>query len=659
MVKVKKKIKTTTHVVRTNDDAEDAAAEVATKSSKQHNTQKHVMANAVEVGVPVQPEVLISKEARKAAAKDTINAAAADVPAQTENQSPSAAQGKKRKRITPLVRPLPSPTALSLPLPRRPLPPHQLVLAPMVGGSELAFRLLARRHGAQLAYTPMMYSDLFVADAEYRAAELLTLPADQPLVAHFCGNNAKTLLEAARLAEPHCVAIDINLGCPQRAAYSGHFGSFCRGDGDPSDTMDVPLVLSIVSTLSRGLRIPLFCKIRLFDELDDTLAFCRQLEAAGCALLAVHGRYRGSPTHKREGPAHLEQVAEIKRAVSIPVLTNGNVSSAADLLASLEETGADGVMSAEGALDDPAIFARAVALAQQRRLQLKCTVREAKQLRADVAEGRALDATEQQKLDGLKAAGKQLRGLPIFDIHSESVPAESLPSGPCDLAEQYLALARTHRPTLKCVVFHLRRLCRKGLMQFELREPLEELSSGVPESVREQPISATSLKLASALIRKLRDFTEGRATLPTPAAATSDSTAAASSAAAAAAMAAATAVTAAAARARAVKAAAAGAGPEDETLSAAAAACAQKRRAFEQMQRRKAIRKGLPEDHFLNVGRAPPTVADVAGVRAMGGNERMVYWREHYGQHCIMHHMDGRCEVALTWGCGFLHEVAV
>jgi len=80
-----------------------------------------------------------------------------------------------------------------------------------VGGSELAFRLLCRRHGADLCYTPMMYSGRFAADAAYRAAELQTCAADAPLVAHFCGNHPATLLAAAKLAEPHCVAVDLNL----------------------------------------------------------------------------------------------------------------------------------------------------------------------------------------------------------------------------------------------------------------------------------------------------------------------------------------------------------------------------------------------------------------------------------------------------------------
>ena len=120
------------------------------------------------------------------------------------------------------------------------------------------------------------------------------------------------------------------------------------------DPVDRQLLLSIVSTLSRALSVPLFCKIRLLDELDDTLAFVKQLQDAGCALLAVHGRYRGSPLRRRDGPAHLDQIALIKKQLAVPVITNGNVRCAAELVESLQITGADGAMTAEGALDDPA-----------------------------------------------------------------------------------------------------------------------------------------------------------------------------------------------------------------------------------------------------------------------------------------------------------------
>ena len=108
--------------------------------------------------------------------------------------------------------------------PRKPLPPHQLVLAPMVGGSELAFRLLARRHGAQLAYTPMIKSEDFMKPGKTdKGIGLLEVhPGDAPLVAHFSGNDPSTLLAACKRAErcPGVVAVDLNLGCPQRSAHS-------------------------------------------------------------------------------------------------------------------------------------------------------------------------------------------------------------------------------------------------------------------------------------------------------------------------------------------------------------------------------------------------------------------------------------------------------
>ena len=282
-----------------------------------------------------------------------------------------------------------------------PLPPHKPCSRRWVAGS--CPSAARPKHGAELCYTPMIYSERFVGDAAYRAAELRTCAEDAPLVAHFCGNDASTLLAAAKLAEPHVVAVDLNLGCPQRVAHSGHFGSYLLGESDR------PLLLGLVRTLAKNLRVPVFCKIRLLDTPDATLALCRQLVDAGAALLAVHARYRGSATRRRDGPAMLEQVAAIKEAdLGVPILANGNVRAAADVTASLKLTGADGVMSAEGMLDEPSLFLGAAdGVWRERRRKKK--LKEAKALQQDAAAGRALSAAEQATAAGLAPARAALR----------------------------------------------------------------------------------------------------------------------------------------------------------------------------------------------------------------------------------------------------------
>ena len=204
---------------------------------------------------------------------------------------------------------------------------------------------------ADLCYTPMMYANKFVEDEAYRTKEFHTHKKDRPLVVHFCGNEPKVLLKAARLVESECDAIDLNLGCPQRIAYSGHFGSYLLGEEDRE------LVVSIVKTMAAGLTIPVFCKIRLLESVPETIALCKALAGAGCKLIAVHARYRGTATRRRDGPAHLDQVKLIKKAMgNFPIIANGNVQCPADVASNLEATDADGIMSAEGYLDNPALM---------------------------------------------------------------------------------------------------------------------------------------------------------------------------------------------------------------------------------------------------------------------------------------------------------------
>ena len=230
------------------------------------------------------------------------------------------------------------------------------VAAPMVGQSDLAFRLQVRRHGAELVYTQMIDPARYVAEPAYRDCMLEPHRDDRPLVAQLSGNDPATVAAAAAMLEREGLAdaVDFNLGCPQPAAADGMYGAYLL------DREHWPRVASVVQALRQAVQLPVLCKIRLLPTLAETLEFCRLLQQAGCQMLVVHGRFRCS-THQRQrrrGAANLAWVQAIKEALDIPVLSNGNVRTGADLPANLESTGADGLMVAEALLENPALFAQ-------------------------------------------------------------------------------------------------------------------------------------------------------------------------------------------------------------------------------------------------------------------------------------------------------------
>ena len=615
-------------------------------------------------------------------------------------------------------------------------PNYQYILAPMVGASELPFRFLCRKYGAQLCYTPMMSSQSFATSTEYRKEYFGTVNsnrvhyADHPIYAHVHANTVHDFVAAAQQAlAMNCDGIDLNLGCPQRTAYIGHYGSYlCTSDAQTHRHISDMLTAAAQAVQHK---IPITAKIRLLHPTDPklTLDLCHTLynNGKGASLIAIHARPRASwertGPSARDGPANLHQVTSIVQAtrhvetsiheechqaqIPLRIVTNGNTTTYDDVVKNLQITMADGIMSAEGLLDNPALYLprfcndihcnkcsdssiskndndktyvnvwtlkeefryiyknykpyqesgssvanvgrssdhdyeitlgkiqsiegkmhkveqklqclqkkQASSLLLDQKTQLKCERYKTKrqklqkkllklQIRSDNVADPSVDIAPGRIIHEGITHSTTYDSITI-DPHIErrAITIQSLQEIAADkvqLGMEYLDWATIYRTTIRTVVFHIRRMCKAELVQYQLLQPC---------------LQATNIDSIRDILNRVIQYRTNPDTFMY------DSQ-----------------------RAQQEKEALARQKYEEG-----------KRKAFEERMIRKAKRE-KKEDlfYYLNVGAELPTPEQMKYYRTLDRETLIPIWKENHSQHCVSYHLD-RDKCKRGRACAFLHE---
>jgi tRNA-dihydrouridine synthase B len=222
---------------------------------------------------------------------------------------------------------------------------NNVILAPMSGVSDMPYRKLAKRNGAALVISEMIASQAMVY-ANRKTMKMASNCAEEfPMAVQLAGCEPKLMAEAAKLNEDRGAAIiDINMGCPVKKVTKGHAGSALM--------RDEKLAGQIIESVVKAVKLPVTLKMRTgWDENSRNAPILAKIaEDSGVQMLTVHGRTRNQ---LYRGKADWSFIRNVKKAVSIPVIGNGDVTKVDHAAVLLEQSGADGVMIGRGTYGRP------------------------------------------------------------------------------------------------------------------------------------------------------------------------------------------------------------------------------------------------------------------------------------------------------------------
>ena len=225
-----------------------------------------------------------------------------------------------------------------------------VLLAPMEDVTDIAFRLMCKRFGADMVYTEFVSADALIRNVSKTQQKLNVSDEERPVAIQIYGKEVGPMVEAAQICEEaHPDVLDINFGCPvKKVAGKGAGAGMLR---------NIPLMLEITREVVKAVKLPVTVKTRLGWDADHRIIveLAEQLQDCGIAALSIHGRTRAQ-MYTGEADWTLIRAVKQNPRMTIPIIGNGDVVTAEDCRRRFDETGVDGVMIGRGSIGRPWIF---------------------------------------------------------------------------------------------------------------------------------------------------------------------------------------------------------------------------------------------------------------------------------------------------------------